>query len=88
MGLYAFVETDLDEAALRGMAREPKPDLIHVVEVLPRDAKGEPRLDVLQLIAANRLDELEVLIAREPGLGALIEPIVAARLNLTDRVFK
>ena len=88
VGLYAFVETDLDEAALRGMAREPKPDLIHVVEVLPRDAKGEPRLDVLQLIAANRLDELEVLIAREPGLGALIEPIVAARLNLTDRVFK
>ncbi|MEL7279964.1 MAG: serine/threonine protein kinase [Pseudomonadota bacterium] len=88
VGLYAFVESDVNEAALREMVGEPKPDLIQVVEVLPRDAKGEPRLDVLQLIAANRLDELEVLTGREPALKAVIEPIVVARLNLTDRVFK
>ncbi|MEO0772964.1 MAG: serine/threonine protein kinase, partial [Pseudomonadota bacterium] len=63
-------------------------ELIQPVKVLPRGEHGAVRLDALQLIAANRLDELELLMDREPELRAVLEPIVATRLNLTDRVFK
>ena len=37
------------------------------------------------LIAMNRLDELEIVLNREPCLRAITDPIVANRLNLTDR---
>ncbi len=88
VGLYAFVETELEAEVLAAMVKDPKPELIQPVKALPRGADGAPRLDALQLIAANRLDELEVLMGREPALGAVLGPIVAERLNLTDRVFK
>ncbi|MEM6588522.1 MAG: serine/threonine protein kinase [Pseudomonadota bacterium] len=88
VGLYAFVETGLGREALRKMVADPKPELIQPVAALPKGADGAPRHDALQLIAANRLDELELLIEREPKLGKALEPIVAERLNLTDRVFK
>ncbi|MEO0372855.1 MAG: phosphotransferase [Pseudomonadota bacterium] len=87
VGLYAFVETDLSAEALREMMVDA-PDLIQPVGALPRGADGVPRLDALQLIAANRLDELELLLDREPGLAEVVGPIVAERRNLTDRVFK
>ncbi|MDC1501292.1 hypothetical protein N8388_08770 [Octadecabacter sp.] len=44
-----------------------------------------PRTEVLELIAMNRLDELEIVLNREPCLRAITDPIVANRLNLTDR---
>jgi len=88
VGLYAFVETGLDAAALRRLAPEPQPELIQPVAALPRHADAAPRLDALSLVAANRLDELQALMEREPDLGELLRPIVAGRLNLTDRVLK
>ena len=88
VGLYAFVETDLPAPQLAGLAPAPTPDLIQPVASLPRDAKGAPRMDALQLVATNRLDELAQMQAREPALTATLAPIIAARLNLTDRVLR
>ncbi|MEO0751538.1 MAG: phosphotransferase [Pseudomonadota bacterium] len=88
VGLYAFVETDLGAEDLRAMITGPTPEHIQPVWSLPRDASGALRMDVLQLIAANRLDELEVAMVAEPALAEALAPIIAARLNLTDRVFK
>ncbi|WP_297768018.1 phosphotransferase [uncultured Roseovarius sp.] len=88
VGLYAFVETSLGTAALAKLAPQPGPDLLQPVKCLPRHADGTPRLDVLDLIAANRLDELQELNAREPDLEGVIRPILAHRLNLTDRVLR
>ncbi len=85
VGLYAFVETTLGADTLRTMAPDPKPDLIQPVASLPRATDHSPRLDVLTLVAANRLDELATLTANDPDLARQIAPIKSARLNLTDR---
>lgn len=77
-GIYAFVQTSLDAAATRALIEQNRVELIQPVAQLPR---GE----VLELIAMNRLDELEQVLAQEPDLRALTDPIVAQRLNLTDR---
>ena len=86
VGLYAFVETDLDADRVAALAPEPKPELIQTVAKLPRHPDGTPRMDALQLIATNRLDELELLRANDGDLAKALAPIVAERLNLTDRV--
>jgi len=88
VGLYAFVETGLDAAALRRLAPEPQPELLQPVTALPRHPDGTPRLDALSLVATNRLDELREMTARDPALAEALRPIIAARLNLTDRVLK
>ena len=88
VGLYAFVETTLDAATLKRLAPDPKPELIQPVPALPRHADGTPRLDALHLIATNRLDELELLQSNDPSLAAQIKPLIAERLNLTDRVLR
>jgi hypothetical protein len=85
VGLYAFVETTLDTATLRRLAPAPVPDLIQPVAALPRHPGGTPRMDALSLIAENRLDALQTLMAREPDLARVLRPIVAERRNLTDR---
>ncbi len=77
-GIYAFVQTDLDAAAARALIPEARVELIQPVTTLPRT-------DVAELIAMNRLDELEQLLAQEPDLRPTTEPIVRDRLNLTDR---
>ena len=46
---------------------------------------GRVRLDVLELVATNRLDELAALEQAEPELAETLAPIIAGRLNLTDR---
>lgn len=84
-GIYAFVETD-DQAAAIHLARHgSSADLVQVVPALPRDAKGEPRADILSLVAMNRMQELDALIACEPALRPTVETIAAGRLNMTDR---
>lgn len=88
VGLYVFVETDLPADRLRGLAPDPAPDLIQPVARLPRRPDGSLRMDALQLVAANRLDELAELRAQEPELTDALAPILAARLNLTDRVIR
>ena len=78
MGIYAFVQTDLPAQDLRALIPESRVELIQPVADLPRT-------DVLELIAMNRLDELEIVLLKEPKLRAITDPIVAGRLNLTDR---
>ena len=88
VGIYAFAETGLDAAALRAMVAEDKADLVQPVARMPRRADGSVREDALHLVATNRLDELELLMAAEPGLEEVLKPIIAGRLNLTDRILK
>ena len=78
MGIYAFVQTTLNLAQTRELIPESRVELIQPVAELPRT-------DVLELIAMNRLDELEIVLMGEPELRAITDPIVAGRLNLTDR---
>lgn len=88
VGIYAFAETDLDAEALRALIPEARAELVQPVARLPRRDDGSLRSDVLQLVATNRLDDLEELLRRDRSLEALICPIVATRLNLTDRVLR
>ena len=85
VGLYAFVESDLSAEALRALVPEGKAELVQGVAALPRRDDGSLREDALALVAANRLDELEVMLAGDPGLARVLRPIIAGRLNLTDR---
>ena len=85
VGLYAFVETDLAEDTLHTLAPDPKPELIQPIAHLPRHPDGTVRLDALQLVATNRLDELAEIQKADADLAATLKPIIATRLNLTDR---
>lgn len=87
VGLYAFAETDLDHAGLRARVGEDQAELVQPVTALPRRADGRLREDALQLVATNRLDELEAMMAGEPELAEVLKPIIAGRQNLTDRIF-
>lgn len=78
IGIYAFVETALPAEDLRTLIPEDRVELIQPVAKLPRT-------DVAELIAMNRLDELDLLLAQETELRAATAKIVANRLNLTDR---
>jgi hypothetical protein len=88
VGVYVFAETDMDTAELRALIPETRAELVQPVAQLPRRQDGSVRSDVLQLIATNRLDDLEEVLRREPELEPLLCPIVATRLNLTDRVLR
>ncbi len=84
-GLYAFVETTTmsdDEAGKLIEALDVRmPEHIQVVEALPRDAAGEVRTEILQLIAMNQLDQLTPLI-NTPAELAVVARIIANRKNL------
>jgi hypothetical protein len=86
VGLYVFVETPLSGAELPAMS--PTPELVQPVHALPRHSDGSLRMDALTLVATNRLDELEHLLMQEPTLAETLKPIIAARLNLTDRILR
>ena len=88
VGLYAFVETDLAAEDLRALAPAPAPDLLQPVARLPRHPDGRPRLDALQLVATNRLDELGEMQRNDAALAEVLRPVIAGRLNLTDRVLR
>jgi serine/threonine protein kinase len=90
VGLYAFVEADPPalEAQLRSelaAAKGPKPpEHIQVVQRLPRDASGQPRTEVLQLVATNQLDLIEPMMTSEAD-RAFLKNILESRKNLRDR---
>ncbi|PIE13286.1 MAG: serine/threonine protein kinase [Rhodobacterales bacterium] len=88
VGVYVFAETDLDHAALRALLPETRAELVHPVTALPRHTNGGLREDVLQLVATNRLDELELLTRADPALTDIVARLVARRQNLTDRILK
>lgn len=77
VGVYAFVEGPVPTPL-------PAPDLTQIVAVLPR--RGDAvAVDLLALVAGNRMDELDQLLARDPDLRAVMAPILTGRQNLTDR---
>lgn len=77
-GIYAFVETHMSAKQTRALIEETQVELIQPVTTLPNK-------DVLELIAMNRLDELEQFLGDDQPLRDIVAPIVANRLNLTDR---
>jgi len=87
VGVYAFFETGMAEGDLRAIVPEARAELVQGVAAFPR-SDGRVREDILHLIAANRLDELAVLMQGAPELTELVNGIVARRANLTDRVLK
>ncbi|MEM1274302.1 MAG: serine/threonine protein kinase [Pseudomonadota bacterium] len=87
VGLYAFVETQMSRHDVGRLAPAGKLAFVQTIDALPRQ-DDQPRMDILELIAMNRLDELEILLAREPDLRTLVAPIRDARLNFSDRVLR
>lgn len=85
IGLYAFVETALDEEAVRALIPDHDVDLVQPVERMPRREDGSIRNDVLTLVALNQIADLEVLLDREPDLVPVLRPIIGSRRNFSDR---
>jgi hypothetical protein len=83
-GLYAFVEGGGSERELRDFLGRNGPEYLQVVDALPRNAKGEVRSEILELIALNQLDLIAPLVKSEDE-RALVGRIVSERLNLRDR---
>jgi serine/threonine protein kinase len=92
-GLYAFIEADtrrLDENAARALiaahaGKARPPEHVQFVDRLPRRASGTVRTEILELIAMNQIDLIEPLL-RSDAERQLVQPIVAARRNLRDRI--
>ena len=84
-GIYAFVETNVSLERLRGVLGTLKVENLQPVPALPRRADGSARDDLLRLVALNQMTELGAALAREPELAAVMKPIIAGRLNFTDR---
>jgi acyl-CoA synthetase (AMP-forming)/AMP-acid ligase II len=90
-GLYAFIEgkPGADEKSIHDfmvakVGRDKAPERIQLVPALPRHADGSARIEILQLIAMNQLDQLDMLIAGEAE-RRIVGPIIADRRNLRDR---
>jgi AMP-binding enzyme C-terminal domain len=89
-GLYVFVEAarGVTEKTLRAFlsaaAKLKPPEHLQIIDELPRDETGEVRRDILQLVALNQLDQIEMLIGSERE-RILVSQIVAERRNLRDR---
>ena len=90
-GLYAFVEAkpDADEEKIHDFmvestGRAKAPERMQLVEALPRHADGSVRIEILQLIAMNQLDQLDMLITGETERH-IVGRIIAGRRNLRDR---
>jgi serine/threonine protein kinase len=84
VGLYAFVETD-HPAPVAAAAPRTSADLVQPVSALPRNAAGDPRLDILSLIAMNQTTEIAPLIGDDQQLAAIVEAISSGRMNFSDR---
>src|SRR6476619_4938196 len=90
-GLYAFIEgkpganeDNIHDYMVESTGRTKAPERMQLVEALPRHADGSVRLEILQLIAMNQLDQLDMLIANESE-PRIVARIVADRRNLRDR---
>ncbi len=86
IGFYLFLETGLDADRAARLLPEPRPELIQTAPRLPRERTGALREDLLTLIATNRIDELNRALKQDPALTEILDPLIAGRLNLSDRV--
>ena len=66
------------------VGRDNAPQYIQVVPALPRNAAGQVRTDILQLVATNQVDSIDPLIASEAE-RATVDRILNARHNMRDR---
>jgi len=90
-GLYAFIEgrpgadeKTIQDFMLAQIGRDKAPERIQLVPALPRHADGSVRAEILQLIAMNQLDQVDMLIANEPE-RRIVARIISDRRNLRDR---
>ena len=83
-GLYAFVEGDANDRDLLNFLGANKPEHLQVVDALPRNARGEVRSEILELVAMNQLDLIASLVKTDAE-RALVGRIVSQRRNLRDR---
>ncbi len=88
-GLYAFVESKESESALSDYVDETPgdvkaPEILQVVDALPRRPSGDVRIEILTLVAMNQVDLIDPLIVDDVERG-IVERIVAGRRNLRDR---
>lgn len=88
VGLYTFVETTEVEATLRAALPEGLPDHLHPVARLPRRSDGTLDAPLLALIAANRIDEVEVHLTAHPDQRTVASEVLSTRRNLTDRYLR
>ena len=63
---------------------QAKPEHLQVVEALPRNAQGDVRSEILELVAMNQLDLIDPLLKTDAE-RAVVGRIVAERRNLRDR---
>ena len=83
-GLYAFVEGVAADRELQDFLGSATPEHLQVVEALPRDAQGEVRSEILELVAMNQLDLIGPLVKTDAD-RALVDRIISDRRNLRDR---
>jgi hypothetical protein len=83
-GLYAFVEGKANDAELLDFLGGNRPEHLQVVDALPRNAQGDIRSEILELVAMNQLDLIAPLLKNETERD-VVGRIVADRRNLRDR---
>ena len=83
-GLYAFVEGRVSEGEINDFLGATRPEHLQVVEALPRNAQGDVRSEILELVAINQLDLIDPLIKTDAE-RAIVGRIVSQRRNLRDR---
>jgi len=83
-GLYAFVEGSANDRELLDFLGATRPEQLQAVEALPRNAQGEVRSEILELVAMNQLDLIDPLIKTDAE-RAIVTRIVSDRRNLRDR---
>jgi hypothetical protein len=83
-GLYAFVESSAGDRELLDFLGATKPEHLQIVDALPRNAQGEVRSEILELVAMNQLDLIAPLIKTDAE-RAIVGRIVSDRRNLRDR---
>jgi hypothetical protein len=83
-GLYAFVEGTANDAELLDFLGAARPEHLQIVDALPRNALGEVRSEILELVAMNQLDLIDPLVKTDAE-RAIVGRIVSDRRNLRDR---
>jgi hypothetical protein len=83
-GLYAFVEGSAGDGELLDFLDATRPEHLQIVDALPRNAQGDVRSEILELVAMNQLDLIDPLIKTDAE-RAVVGRIVSGRRNLRDR---
>lgn len=89
VALYAFVEAvgatagDLRKVLAQD-AGPIAPEMLQVVDTLPRIASGEVRTEILKIIATNQIDALDAIV-HSAEERRVVDQLLAGHFNLLDR---